>query len=161
MNSTINWPGWRWHWWFAKTMRNQPGVEHEKAWPQLRSTLCLRKHLHRDSSSWKDGALRNYTRMEERNVKVWKSFLLLVSCAVYFIDCMQKACSKHLDRTLPSWGQPTQKEQQASPGRVYTNSAAPPWGSCEQLSAGACSQAETPCQSSLGFDSGWLQMERR
>lgn len=39
-------------------MRNQPGIEHEKAWPQLNTTLCLRKPLHIDNSSSNDDSVR-------------------------------------------------------------------------------------------------------
>lgn len=49
-------------------MRNQPGVEHEKAWPQLRSTLFLRKHFQRDNSSWKEDSLRNYKEIEKGDI---------------------------------------------------------------------------------------------
>lgn len=45
-------------------MRNQPGVEQEKAWPQLKTTLCLRKHLHRDNSSSNENSLRYYQNGE-------------------------------------------------------------------------------------------------
>ncbi len=37
--------------WSLKMILNQPGDTQLKAWPQLSRTLCLRKHLHRDSSS--------------------------------------------------------------------------------------------------------------
>lgn len=39
-------------------MRNQPGVAQEKAWPQLSTTLCLRKHFQRDNSASNDDSRR-------------------------------------------------------------------------------------------------------
>ncbi len=47
--------------WSVKMILNQPGDTQLKAWPQLSTTLCLRKHLHRDSSSANVFSFRYYT----------------------------------------------------------------------------------------------------
>ncbi len=47
--------------WSLKMILNQPGDTQLKAWPQLSRTLCLRKHLHRDSSSANVVLFRYYT----------------------------------------------------------------------------------------------------
>lgn len=140
-------------------MRNQPGVEHEKAWPQLKTTLCLRKPLHIDNSSSNDVSLRYCQKKRKQKWHTESMGMSMPDDVLQVVICIwisyAQVRSEIWAQTIvvPFWDLPRHTVQQTCPGKGCPNSSALLSGNCEQLLVCVCSQVKNPCWSTLKHDS--------